>query len=150
MEVGLRERCRSASRLVARFGTIVGSISDGALTSVPVFPDLDAPRLRESRLGNADGENSVLKIGIDLRLVDSLRQLKGSLKRAVAALYQMETVILAFLSLAVLEAPDRKDPVFRRHLDVLGTNAGKLELYPELGLRLIDVDCRRPGRPVMG
>src|SRR5947207_9329295 len=93
--------------------------SNSGLLLLLFAPNLNPLRLRQRRFRNADRQDAILKLTLDLFLIDSLRQLEGTYKSTVGPLDDLVAVILAFLALALLLPADRQDPIVSHDFHVL-------------------------------
>src|SRR5262249_62242777 len=102
--------------------------------------------LRSRRLWQRDREHAVLEVRRDPVGVNSGRHRKRTLERAIAALGEVE-VLLLLLFFALLLALDRQRAVGEFDVDVLFVHARKLRRDLE-GLALVDdVDAGPPPPP---
>src|SRR5689334_12801344 len=102
--------------------------------------DLDALRLRQRCFRNADAENAVLELALDQVLIHALRQLECANESAIGSLDDLIAVVLSFLTLTPLLAADGQHAVLGDDFDVLGLEAGQLDVEADLLFVLFDVD----------
>ena len=110
----------------------------------PASADLDLLRLRLGRLGDGDGQDAVVELGLDGVLVHPGRQAERAREGAVGPLDPV-VVVLRLVLLELALALEGEDVVLDGDLDLLLRDTGQLGLHL-VGVRgLEDVDRGRPG-----
>src|SRR6185312_6123057 len=101
--------------------------------------DLNPLRLRQGCLWNTQRQHALLEFRFDLVFIDTLRELECADKRAVAALDNLVTIVLALFTLAPLLAANRKHAVLGDDLDLLRFEPRQLQFEPDLLFVFLDV-----------
>src|ERR1700722_10918302 len=118
----------------------VGDSSGGPLLLLGLFLDLDFLRLGFGGLRNCDLQDAVRHGGLNVRRIDSGRQLQHTQEYAVAALAELNVLVFLVL-LDLLLAANGEGVIVDRNLDVLALKAGHLraDLDCLVGFRYFDV-----------
>src|SRR6266852_5008442 len=108
-------------------------------------PDIDLNLLRLGFLAlwNAQGQHSIVIVGLDRFRIHGVGQREAAAERPIGTLHA-QVLVFGHLGLELALAANGQDVVLHANVEILGIDLGEIGLHDQLVLGLVNIDRRRP------